>query len=163
MDNQEIQTILKGIVHLKPYYNVATSGGGVPWNTPVWAARDRDFNIYWSSWVEAAHSKNIAANPRAFLTLFDSTRERGTNNFKCLYLDCVVGEVKGVEEARMAAALLYPDEPVNLPDFLAPGLKRFYKASVQRAWVNCLSERQLTPETTKMRQEVSLEQLRAAI
>lgn len=63
----------------------------------------------------------------------------------------------------MAAALLYPDEPVNLPDFLAPGLKRFYKASVQRAWVNCLSERQLTPETTKMRQEVSLEQLRAAI
>ena len=55
-----------------------------------------------------------------------------------------------------AFSLLYPDEPLDLSDFLGPGQKRFYRATPLKAWLNCLSERELTPSTVKMREEVSL-------
>jgi hypothetical protein len=145
-----------------PYFNVATEGGGQPWNSPVWAARDSDLNLYWSSWVKAVHSENIAKNPRTFLTLFDSTRKRGTNNLRCLYLLCTTVAVEEPDEARKAFALVYPGEAVELKDFLEPGQKRFYRATPTRAWLNCLSERELTPSTVKMRVEVPLGALKAA-
>ena len=146
-----------------PYFNVATaSGDGEPWNTPVWAARGQGLRLYWSSWIKAVHSQNIEANPRVFLTLFDSTRKRGTNNQRCLYLQCTAAIVLDPRESQEAAELLYPGEVVSLSDFLEGGLKRFYKATPQKAWLNCLSERELTPATVKMRVEVPLELLEAA-
>lgn len=145
-----------------PYFNVATESDGQPWNSPVWAARDQSLNLYWSSWVKAVHSENIGKNPRTFLTLFDSTRQRGTNNLRCLYLQCTTITVRDPDEAAKAFALLYPGEDMDLADFLGAGQKRFYRATPVRAWLNCLSERQLTPSTIKMRAELSLELLRAA-
>lgn len=163
MDPQDTRAILSDLLQLKPYYNVATCSDDQPWNSPVWAARDKKFNLYWSSWVEAVHSRNIAINSKAFLTIFDSTRERGTNNFRCLYLDCAVSQISDEKQAQMAAALLYPGEPVDVGEFLGPGLKRIYLAKPVRAWLNCLSERQLTPETLKMRTEIPIELLKAAL
>ena len=145
-----------------PYFNVATASDGQPWNSPVWVARDDDLNLYWSSWIKAVHSENIAKNPRAFLTLFDSTRKRGTNNMRCLYLQCTVAAVEDPAEAHRAFALLYPDEPINLEDFLGAGQKRIYRATPLHAWLNCLSERDLTPSTFKMRAEVPLALLKTA-
>ena len=145
-----------------PYFNVATESDGQPWNSPVWAVRGAALQLYWSSWVRAVHSENIHKNPRTFLTLYDSTRARGTNNLRCLYLQCTTVAVDAPDEAGKAFALLYPDEPVDLADFLGAGQKRFYRATPVRAWLNCLSERQLTPSTIKMRAEVPLDLLRAA-
>ena len=162
MNTQELNNRLAELLQLPPYYNIATEGNGQPWNSPVWAARDENFNLYWSSWVQAVHSKNIAKNPRVFLTLFDSSRERGTNNFRCLYLQCIAHEVTEQAEASRAFSLLYPGESIDISDFMGQGQKRFYKAIPQSAWLNCLSERQLTPTTIKMRTEIPLETLRAA-
>jgi hypothetical protein len=139
MNDQEASAILSELLKLQPYYNVATTGNGQPWNSPVWAVRDESFNLYWSSWTQATHSRNIAANPKVFLTLFDSTRVRGTNNFRCLYLQCVAHEVTEPSESAKAANMLYPDEAVDLSDFHGAGLKRFYRATPIRAWLNCLS------------------------
>jgi hypothetical protein len=143
-----------------PYFNVATESDGPPWNTPVWAARGQGLNLYWSSWVEAVHSRNIEKNPRVFLTLFDSTRKRGTNNLRCLYLQCTAAAVDDPDEAREAAELLYPGEVVQMTDFLGSGQKRFYRATPTKAWLNSLSERELSPSTVKMRAEVPLELLK---
>ena len=147
----------------QPYFNVATESDGQPWNTPVWAARSRDLSLYWSSWVKAVHSQNIEKNPRVFLTLFDSTRKRGTNNLRCLYLQCTAAAVVDPGEAQEVAALLDPGDVVELADFLESGQKRFYRAIPKQVWLNCLSERELTPSTVKMRVEVPLELLKAAI
>ena len=113
--------------------------------------------------MNATHSTNIERNPRAFLTLFDSTRARGTNNLRCLYLQCDVGVVVDHEEAERAFALLYPGEPVETADFLGGGQKRFYRATPKQAWLNCLSERELTPATVKMRVEIPLDGVREAL
>src|SRR6478672_12896144 len=147
----ETHVILAELLQLRPYYNVATVKDGEPWNSPIWAARDERFNLYWSSWKRAVHSTNIVANSHAFLTLYDSTRERGTNNFRCLYLQCNVVEVTEETEAFKAASLLYQGEAFDLSDFQGAGLKRFYRATPVRDWLNSLSERQLTPDTIKMR------------
>jgi hypothetical protein len=115
-----------------------------------------------SSWIKAVHSENSAKNPRVFLTIFDSTRKRGTNNMRCLYLQCTAAAVEDPAEARRAFALLYPDDPMTLDDFRGAGRKRFYRATPLHAWLNCLSERELTPATIKMRAEVPLALLRTA-
>ena len=162
MTDQELAQRALEILEGPPYFNVATEKDGQPWNSPVWAARDPDLNLYWSSWINAVHSINLAGNPRAFLTIFDSTRKRGTNNRRCLYLQCTAVAVEDAAEAGKAFALVYPGEPLDLTDFLGPGLKRFYRATPLKAWLNCLSERELTPSTVKMREEVPLALLRTA-
>lgn len=162
MTDQELANRALELLSGPPYFNVATERGGQPWNSPVWAARDNDLNLYWSSWIKAVHSENIADNPRVFLTLFDSTRKRGTNNLRCLYLRCTATAVDDSAEAEKAFALVYPGEPVALEDFLGSGQKRFYRATPLQAWLNCLSERELSPSTVKMRAEVPLALLKAA-
>jgi len=162
MEREEIISTVGQLLELPPYFNVATSLNDEPWNSPVWAARDSEGNFYWSSWKEAVHSKNLKSNPRAFLTLFDSTRQRGTNNLRCLYLQCTVAVVEDPATAAWAFTLLYPEDTVDTDDFLAAGQKRFYRASPVKAWLNCLSERELTPATVKMRLDVPLEALRRA-
>lgn len=150
------------------YANIATSSEDIPWNSPVTAIPDPALTFYWSSWAQAVHSRNIAANPRAFLTFYDSTRARGTNNLRCVYLQCEAGEVTDADEAEKAFALLYPDDvltnkTVDLTSFLGEGIKRFYRATPMQAWLNSLSEKELEPSTLKMRTEVSLDALKAAL
>ena len=162
MTDDELAQRALELLNGPPYFNVATAGDGQPWNSPVWAVRDADLNLYWSSWVKAVHSENIAKNPRVFLTRYDSTRKRGTNNLRGLYLQCTAAAVDDPAEARRAFALLYPGDAVDLADFLGAGQKRFYRATPLHAWLNSLSERELTPSTIKMRTEVPLALLKAA-
>ena len=162
MTNEELASRALELLNGTPYFNVATTSDGQPWNSPVWAARDDALNLYWSSWIKAVHSENIAKNPRVFLTLFDSTRKRGTNNMRCLYLQCTATAVEDLAEARRAFALLYPGETIALEDFLGAGQKRIYRATPLHAWLNCLSERELTPSTINMRAEIPIALLKAA-
>jgi hypothetical protein len=157
MNEDELATQAAVLIRACPYLNLATAQDDVPWNSPVFAVPDEGLRFYWSSWINAVHSRNIESNPNTFVTLYDSTRARGTNNFRCLYLQCRAAVVTDSNEARHARELIYPEEVIDLDDFLGSGLKRFYRATPQKAWLNCLSERDLTPATLKMRVEVSLE------
>ncbi|WP_423820613.1 pyridoxamine 5'-phosphate oxidase family protein [Salinisphaera sp. SPP-AMP-43] len=144
------------------YANIATASDNLPWNTPVTAVPAANLDLYWSSWTEAVHSKNIHANPDIFVTYYDSTRARGTNNHRCLYLRCRAVVVSDPDEAIAAHELIYPGAPVGLDDFFGVGLRRFYRARPIQAWLNCLSEQQLQPGTLDMRVEVSLAAIRRA-
>lgn len=162
----ELELRAKELIKNIEYVNVATvSSENVPWNTPVYAVLDSDLNYYWSSWKDAQHSLNISQNPKVFCTLYDSTRKRGDNNRRCLYFDAVAGEVLSEEEVKKAIGLLYPTElDQHKPeDFLESGLRRMYRASIKKAWLNDISERQVTKETIKMRVEVDVNELRNAM
>lgn len=144
------------------YANIATCSNNEPWNTPVTAIPDQVLDFYWSSWGQAVHSRNIHANPAVFLTFYDSTRARGTNNRRCLYLRCEAAAVSEEPEVRKAYELIYPGEEVDLGGFLGAGVKRFYRARPLQAWLNVLSEKELRPDTLKMREEVPIENIRVA-
>ncbi|MCK0715185.1 hypothetical protein ACFO0U_09660 [Chromohalobacter sarecensis] len=163
MNDIDLATRAAGILDNSLYSNIATSKNDVPWNTPVTALPDMALNFYWSSWIQAEHSKNIVFNSSVFMTFYDSTRARGTNNLMCLYLKCLAREVSDASEAEKAFALLYPDDHVDLTNFLGDGIKRFFCAEPQQAWLNCLSEKELEPTTLKMRTEVSIESIKRAM
>jgi hypothetical protein len=144
------------------YLNIATASlSGVPWNSPVYAVTDENLKFYWSSWKDAQHSRNIRSNPQIFCTLYDTTRKRGDNNRRCLYFDALSTEVNSEDEVSKGIHLLYPDEANEMKpkDFLGDGLRRIYSASPLHAWLNDISERQVTSQTIKMRIEIDLAKL----
>jgi hypothetical protein len=144
------------------YLNIATSSeSNEPWNTPVYAASDSSLNFYWSSWKDAQHSINIRTQPSIFITLYDSTRKRGDNNRRCLYIQAVATELAELDEITLGAQLLYPMESttINFQDFTGEGLRRIYRASPSAVWLNDISERQVSTQNTKMRIEVDLAEL----
>src|SRR5690625_4183597 len=113
MQDQDMGARGAEILRMCQYANIATCRDNQPWNTPVTAVADGELNCYWSSWTKAVHSQNIAMNPVVFLTFYDSTRARGTNNRRCLYLRCEANAVTDRNEGRKAHALLYPDADVE--------------------------------------------------
>ncbi|RJS95274.1 pyridoxamine 5'-phosphate oxidase family protein [Salinisphaera sp. Q1T1-3] len=163
MNEQELGARSAAIIKNGFYANIATCRNDQPWNTPVTAMADENLDLYWSSWTEAVHSHNIQSNPRVFVTLYDSTRARGTNNLRCLYLRCEAAVVTSRDEGRRAHALVYPEEAIDLDGFFDQGLRRFYRARPTQAWLNCLSERQVGPNTIDMRTELPVAAIRAAI
>lgn len=162
MSSREAGQVAAQLLARCQYVNIATTGADGPWNTPVTAVADADLVLYWSSWTGAQHSRNLRADARVFLTLYDSTRERGTNHMGCLYLRGRAREVLSREEGAKAHRLIYPGQPVDLEAFFDAAPKRFYAATVEAAWLNDLSEREVTPRTVKMRMDVTPEAIRAA-
>jgi len=142
------------------YINIATvTSDGRPWNTPVYAVYDQSMNLYWSSWKKAEHSENIRDNGRVFITIYDSTRKRGDNNRRCLYLAGAALEIVDQAEVEQVLLRLYGEGETDASLFLGAGQRRVYKAVPQSAWLNDKSERQVTAETIKMRIELSLDKL----
>jgi nitroimidazol reductase NimA-like FMN-containing flavoprotein (pyridoxamine 5'-phosphate oxidase superfamily) len=160
----ELELRAKELIQKIEYLNIATtSKAGSPWNTPVYAVADSELNFYWSSWKEAQHSLNINENPKVFCTLYDSARKRGDNNRRCLYFDGQANEILDKEEVTKAIGLIYPTEldQHKAEDYLGEGLRRFYKVKLMHAWLNDISERQVTKETIKMR--VNVNELKKAL
>ncbi len=162
----EIENIAKELLNVSEYINIATStASGEPWNTPVTGVYDEELNFYWSSWKKANHSINIRNNPRVFITLYDSTRKRGNNHRRCLYIKAVASEVTDTLDIEKAMSLLYVEHSTNRESnmFLGEAQRRIYKAIPSQIWLNDRSEREVVNETIKMRIEVSLEKLKARI
>lgn len=160
----ELATRARELLAAIAYINLATvSPDGRPWNTPVYAVHDEQLRFYWSSWKEAEHSKNLRTNPAVFFTLYDSTRQRGDNNRRCLYFAGEAVELADAAEIQRGLALLYAEDAseMDAAEFLDEGLRRIYRAMPHAAWLNDKSERQVTRETVKMRVDVALEDLRA--
>lgn len=152
----------KEIIQSNEYITVATaSRDSQPWNTPVYAVHDEQYNFFWSSWTQAQHSKNIRENDRIFIVIFDSTRKRGDNNRRGLYIQARAEELElkeGIEHALKYFTSVN-GQPLTPNDFQEPSVKRTYRATPEKMWLNDLSESQVTKETIKMRIEVPLDQL----
>jgi hypothetical protein len=119
------------------YATVATcSPEGDPWNSPVYSAYD-GVNIYWTSGVDAVHSRNIRANGRAFIVFYDSTVPEGVG--QGLYLRCSATELDHpADVADGRAALTRRVQSGDRPpeDFLGTSPRRVYRAVPHEAWVD---------------------------
>ena len=75
----------KEIISKILYITIATSTkSGVPWNSPVYSAYDKNYNFYWISWRKNQHSKNIKDNNQIFICYL---RQHGScrTRSRCLY------------------------------------------------------------------------------
>jgi hypothetical protein len=130
---------VSGILDRVEHATVATvSADGRPWNTPVYFARRRG-SYYWISRRDAQHSINIRHNGRAFLVVFDSTREDSSG--AGAYLEAHVTELADDGHIQDALTLIYrrrdkPRPPVAL--FSYSSIHAVYHAQATRLWTNVL-------------------------
>jgi general stress protein 26 len=133
--NQPAKTVLDAI----HYITVATvSEDGQPWNTPVAAFHfEDDYTLYWASWQDNQHSKNIRANGKAFVVVYDSTPADNRPSAG-VYMLGQAFELTD-EQTVMQAALAFKDDPYNPSDgkqYLGNYPRRIYKFIPQKVWMN---------------------------
>lgn len=133
--NQEAKTIIDSI----RYITVATvDETGQPWNTPVAGFHfDNDYTLYWASWIDNQHSKNIRNNGKAFIVVYDST-PADIEPTSGVYIQAEAVELVDEQEV-MQAASVFKDDPYNPSDgkeYLSEKPRRIYKAVPQKIWTN---------------------------
>jgi hypothetical protein len=127
------------IIRNVKYMTIATaSEDGQPWNTPVaWFRFNRDYVLYWASWVDNQHSKNIRDNGKAFIVIYDSTPADGKPSAG-VYIQAETSELNDKDEV-MQAAKVFGNDPYNSSDgheYLGAKPRRIYKATPQKMWLN---------------------------
>ena len=128
----------KEIISQIEYITIATADkNGQPWNSPVYSAFDQDYYFYWGSHKDSQHSKNIKANNKVFLVIYDSTVEAGKG--EGVYVKALVEELTDIEEMRAAHKLIQDRRPNwywRLEQFQGDTPIQLYKATPQQIWMN---------------------------
>ena len=132
---------VKIIIQKILYITIATvDKKGQPWNSPVYSAFDTHYNFYWNSWKENQHSKNIAANPKIFIALYDSTVAEGT--WEGVYIQAKAHMLTDEKEIEFARSLLEkrkskPSSKLrSSKEFMGKYPRRVYKAVPEKFWMN---------------------------
>ncbi len=97
MNMEEHLNLATNILVENIYCSVATcSCAGEPWSSPLYYSLDTRCCLYWASAMAAVHSRFLEENPRAFVSIFDSSAPPRTATG--LYLR---GDVEQVDEASL--------------------------------------------------------------
>src|ERR1700739_3662274 len=72
------KSTVKRIIETSIYLTLATTDGEKPWANAVFFASDKDFNLYFTSYNNSRHVKNILKNPNVSVAIFDSHIIPGT-------------------------------------------------------------------------------------
>lgn len=79
---------------------------GKPWASPVEFACDEQLRFYWSSHRDSRHSRNVRANPRVAMSIYDSTQTPGTDSgIQCLYAEGQAEEFRPADLDDMSSSL----------------------------------------------------------
>jgi len=128
----------KEIIARIEYITLATvDETGQPWNSPVYSAYDQDYNFYWGSDKNSQHSKNIHANNKVFLVIYDSTIEAGKG--EGVYVKAVVTELVEPDEVAMAHKFVQDRRPTwywKLEQFSGKTPLQMFKAVPMQIWMN---------------------------
>lgn len=118
------------------YATLATvAEDGRPWNSPVAHELDSNLNIYWISDKENQHSKNVRANGKVFIVIYDSTVPEGEG--EGVYIEATVIELSDPEEILYVRRLKKGNEYAPKEgEFLRGEVRRIYKAVLGRIWMN---------------------------
>ena len=108
---------------------------GVPWNSPVWFARDKDYNLYFGSPKDTQHSKNIRANGKGFIVIYDS--HASDDDAEGVYMTAVVKELTRLLDVLKAVKIMFKASPkVKTSDFLKLSKLRVYLIKPKKIWMN---------------------------
>lgn len=129
----------KAILNSINYVTIATvCEDGQPWNTPVAVFHfDDDYTIYWASWRDNQHSKNIRENSEIFVVAYDSTPSDNQPS-PGVYMQGRAFEIADEREA-IQAALVFKEDPYNPSDgkqYLGELPRRIYRFTPDKIWMN---------------------------
>lgn len=139
---QDLNKLAKKIIEKILYITIASvTPEGLPWNSPVYLAYDKNYNFYWASWKDNQHSKNIRNNPNVYIVIYDSTVPEGTG--QGVYIQAKAYELTSLKEIAKALLLLYSRKgknPRKVIEFLKRYPRRIYKAVPEKFWINVDAE-----------------------
>lgn len=124
------------------YMTLATAAeDGTPWATPVWFAHPDPTTFLWASDPTARHSRNIAANPRIALVIFDSTVD--PDDAAALYVEATAEQTTDGIEEYSAESVRQGLGTWTLERVTAPAKHRLYKATAIELWTLGPGDRRL--------------------
>lgn len=119
---------------------LATVGrGGEPWVSPLFFVAEGVARLYWTSEPAARHSRNLRADPRAAIVIYDDLPGHRVDG---LYLRAEAHELSAPDEVAEALAVMarkpQPDRWRAVPeDVNAAGPWRVYRAEILSAELRC--------------------------
>lgn len=139
--------IAKNIIEKIPYITIASiTPDGKPWNSPVFAVPDDQYNFIWNSSTESQHSKNISANKNVFIVIYDSKVLVGDG--KGVYIEAEAKEITDTVELQRAVEVFWSKKN-KIPDqseFVAPSLRRMYIAVPKKVSINMYDKSRTPPD-----------------
>ncbi len=132
----------KKVIDTIEYIDLATvTPDGRPWNSPLWFVKDKDYNFYFYSPKYTQHAKNIRANGKGFVVIYDSTAPEGTGFG--VYMTAKVKELSTAPEVEAALKWIFAKQKKKrlAHDFLGSSPRRVYKVMPQKVWVNDAEEK----------------------
>lgn len=89
--------VAKAIIEHNTYMTIATADkAGKPWISPVFFSYDSGFNLYWVSYKETLHSKNIANRPEVAISIIGPAYPGGETDG--VYFDATARELTDSED-----------------------------------------------------------------
>ncbi|MDA0171930.1 pyridoxamine 5'-phosphate oxidase family protein [Solirubrobacter taibaiensis] len=122
------------IIAATDYMTLATADAdGVPWATPVWFAPEGERAVLWLSRPEARHSRNLRAQPRLAIAIFDSRVQ--SEDAAAVYFDAVAEQVDDGIGTFSAYSLEHGRGEWTHADITAPSPLRLYRAEITDRWL----------------------------
>lgn len=145
---QELVQKAKQVLEKIPYITIASvTKDGLPWNSPVYGVHDEEYNFFWNSAVNSQHSQNIAENKNIFIVVYDSTVLEGAGFG--VYIEAEAKELIEGDELAHALEIFYKakgKEPKGQSFFTGVSIRRFYKATPKKVWVNAYDKTKTPPD-----------------
>lgn len=131
------------------YVTIATaSSAAEPWSTPVLAALDDSFNVYWTSLSDTQHSQNLKENQRAYISVYDPA----ICGKDSVQMQGMAAELSDLGDIERAAALLYEKkgkDPRSVDEFIGQSARRMYRFTPSRFWISLDADAKIDPATAK--------------
>lgn len=145
------------------YLNIASiTPEGLPWNSPVYTAFDKNLNFYWFSWAKNQHSVNVRKNPNVFITIYDSTQPAGTGTG--IYFSGKAYELINPKDIIVGLSVGYKRSKHKMRDvaeFLTHYPRRVYKFIPKKAWINGDSD--IKGNFIDIREELILDEIKVLL
>jgi hypothetical protein len=139
MKRTDLHKRLQQLLNATTYVTIATVGSdGQPWNTPVVGVFDDDLNLYWVSWKQSQHSRNITRDSRIFVVVYDTAAPEGEG--LGLYVQMIARPLTGKPEIERASKVynlsFFTLHDGSMPTFKGTCPSRIYMASPCKVWMN---------------------------
>jgi predicted pyridoxine 5'-phosphate oxidase superfamily flavin-nucleotide-binding protein len=135
----ELADVARSAIDANRYMALGTADEtGHPWVSPVWFASEDYRSFHWVSSPDAKHSRNIVAEPRVAIAIFDSSVPVG--GAQAVYMKGVAAELTGAElerglEVFDRVARLDHGRAYALDDVQGSAFFRLFRAIVSEHWV----------------------------
>lgn len=103
MDDKEI---VKRLINSNLFLTLATSSNNIPWICPLFFASDNQYNLYFTSYNDSQHVKNIHGNPKVAVSIYNSLAIPGKGNTQGVQISGICHRVTG-DNLKAAIEVVY--------------------------------------------------------